>query len=70
MPRQECLGSHEDEKLVELLSSEGLGFDGEPVALVVEKQDALFAEFLSENPVFRQRVIDSLLLSTIDPRFR
>jgi hypothetical protein len=35
--------------------------------LVVAEQDAFFAEFLSEDPVFSQQVIDSFLLSTIDP---
>jgi hypothetical protein len=35
--------------------------------LAVAEQDALFAEFLCEDPVISQQVIDSLLLSTIDP---
>jgi hypothetical protein len=38
-----------------------------PPAPVVIEQDSFFAEFLSEYAVFRQQVIDGLLLSTIDP---
>jgi hypothetical protein len=38
-----------------------------PQAPIVIEQDSFFAEFLSDYAVFRQEVIDGLLLSTIDP---
>jgi hypothetical protein len=68
MPPQNCFGSHDCGKLVEHLAPEDLAFDGEPPALVVVEQDAFFAELLSEDPVFRQQVIDGLPLSKLRPR--
>ena len=35
--------------------------------LVVVKEDSLLPEFLSENPVLCQQVLDGVLLSAIDP---
>jgi hypothetical protein len=67
MPSQDCFGSHDGDKLVEHFAPEDFTFDGEPPALVVVEQDALFAEILSKDPIFSQKVIDGLLLSTIDP---
>jgi len=67
MPPQDCFRSHDGDQLVEHLAPEDLTFDGEPPALVVVEQNSLFAEFLFENPVFCQKVIDGLLLPTIDP---
>jgi hypothetical protein len=67
MPPQNCFGSHNGYKLIEPLAPEDFAFDGEPPALVVVEQDALFAEILSKDPIFSQKVIDGLLLSTIDP---
>jgi hypothetical protein len=67
MPPQDCFGSYDGDKLVEHLAPGDLAWDGEPTALVVVEQDAHFAEFLYENPVVRQKVLDGHLLSTVDP---
>jgi hypothetical protein len=67
MPPQDCFGSYDGGKLVEHLAPEDLAFDCEPPALVRVEQDSILSELLSEDPVFRQQVIDGLLLSAIDP---
>ncbi len=36
-------------------------------ALVVVEQDPFLSELLTEDPVLRQEVLDSVLLSAIDP---
>ena len=36
-------------------------------ALVVVKEDSLLPELLSEDPILRYEVLDSVLLSAIDP---
>ena len=74
MPVQDCFGSRDGGKLIEHLAPEDFESDGEPPALVVveedsvsRKRDVLLSELLSEGTVFRQQVIDSFLLSIIDP---
>ena len=52
---------------LEHLEPEDLAFDGQAPALLVVKKDSLVPELLSENPILRCEVINSVLLSTIDP---
>jgi hypothetical protein len=60
MPSQDCFGNHDGDKLVNRQE----GFDGEPPAPVIVRQDAFPGS--SEDPVFSMQVIDGLLLSAID----
>ena len=67
MPPEDRIQSDDGGQLLKHLASEDLTYDGQAPTLVVVKEDSPFSEFLSEDPVLRQEVVDGLLLSTIDP---
>ena len=67
MPAEDRIRSHDGGQLLEHLAPEDLAFDGQAPALVVVKQDSLLPELLSEDPILRYEVLNSVLLSTIDP---
>jgi len=67
MPAEDRIRSHDGGQLLEHLAPEDLAFDGQAPALVVVKEDSLLPELLSEDPILRYEVLNSVLLSTIDP---
>ncbi len=67
VPAPNRFGSDDGGKLVEHLAPEDLTFDGQAPALVVVKEDSMLPELLSEDPILRYEVLDSVLLCAIDP---
>jgi hypothetical protein len=67
MPAEDRIRSDDSCQLLEHLAPEGLAFDSQPPPLVVVKQDSVLSELLSEDPILRYEVLDSVLLSAIDP---
>ena len=70
MPAEDRIRSHDGGQLLEHLAPEDLAFDGQAPALVVVKEDSLLPELLPEDPILRYEVLDSVLLSAIDPAYR
>jgi hypothetical protein len=67
MPAEDRIWSHDGRQLLQHPAPENLAFDGQSPALVVAKEDSLFPELLSEDPILRYEVLDSVLLFAIDP---
>ena len=67
VPPQNRIRSHDRGHLLEHLPPEGLAFDGQAPALAVVKEDSPLPELLSEHAILSSKVLDSVLLSMIDP---
>jgi len=67
MPAEDRIRSHYGGQLLEHLAPEDLAFDGQAPTLVVVKEESPLPELLSEDAIFGKEVVDSLLLSAIDP---
>jgi hypothetical protein len=67
MPAEDCIRSHDADQLLEHLAPEDLAFDGQAPALIIVREDSLLPELLSEDPILRYEVLNSVLLSAIDP---
>jgi hypothetical protein len=66
MPAEDRIRSRDGSQLVEHLAPEDLTLVGQAPALVTVKEDPLLPELLSEDPILRNEVLDSVLLSAID----
>jgi len=67
MPAENRLRSHDAGQLLKHLPTEDLAFDSQPPALVVVEQDSFLSELLSGNSILREEVLDSVLLSAVEP---
>ena len=67
MPTQDRVGCEQSPDLVKSLSSENLALYREPTALIIIEQNPFLPDLLEEHLVFRSKILDNLLLLTIDP---
>jgi len=67
MPAEDRIRRDDSCQLLEHLAPEDLAFTSQPPPLVAVKQDPVPSELMSEDPILRYKVLDSILLSAIDP---
>jgi hypothetical protein len=67
MPAEDRIRSHDSRQLLQDPAPENLAFDGQSPAPVIVKKDLLLPDLLSADPILRYEVLNSVLLSAIDP---
>ena len=67
MPSQNSVRCEQGSDLLELFAAKELAFDCQSTSLVIGQQDSLLAELLFKNGILGAKVLNDVLLLSIDP---